>query len=475
MINNKQTLEPIKIQKTVYNAYGLAYHDNHTIFVQNALPEDILAVTPLYSKKNSIFCEIYEILQPSPLRGPTRCPLTTTCGACDWVNIPYENQLSLKSAIYNEIYNGIIPLSLGKGGLLAMPPEGVRVVSRSTHKNVEIPFEKSDIISPSPSIDHYRNKCFFPVQAQNNEIKIGMFARNSHQIIHHDHCYLYPPIYKQITNHIKDWITNTNSQPYNETDHSGNIRHIGIRSSQNLAQILIIIVTKENTLPKKDSLIKSLTSTFPKITGIIQNIQPRPNNTITSDHSLTLYGHDYLEDTLNNITLRIHHNAFFQINSAQAQIIYNDILTHLDPQDIVLDAYSGIGTIAFCIHHKVKKVICIESSPAGHTANLQNQKLLHTKNITAINQKTETILTKTLIDHKINTIIFDPPRKGLDKSIISTLATHKIPKIIYLSCDPTTQKRDLLTLQDIGYKITTLQAYDMFPHTYHIESLAILS
>jgi len=440
MTIDSRFLSPVEIKKVVYNAYGLAHYENLTLFVEAALPGDVLTVKPLYNKKKSIFCVIDQILTPSPLRKSIRCPLSTNCGACDWVNVDYPEQLNLKTSILCEI------------------------------------FQNPDInITPSPVIDYYRNKCFFPVQKIQNNIEIGMFARNSHEIIPHKHCFLYPTIYKDILNHIKEWMIASKTKPYSEVDYSGNIRHIGIRSSRDLSQIIVIIVTKNNTLPHKEALISSLNTHFPSIQGIIQNIQHLPNNTITSDHSITLYGKPYLHDTLNNISLRIHYNAFYQINSPQAEIIYNDILTYLAPDDIVLDAYSGIGTIAFCIYKKVKNVYCIESSLAGHSANVQNQQLLKTKNIHAIHQKTENSIDKTIADHNINTIIFDPPRKGLETSTIATLTTLKIPKIIYLSCDPTTQKRDLQALTNIGYKITNHKAYDMFPHTFHIESLAILT
>jgi len=428
----------VKIAKIVNKGYGLGYHEDKTVFVTGAFPHELVKVNLLYTKKNSYFCEIVEVREPSAFRGATRCEVSGTCGACDWVNVDYSKQLQLKTAIYSDI------------------------------------FRQTLSVQASPQVDHYRNKCLFPVQTMGSYIITGMYARNSHNIVPHRHCLLYPTIFHRILQRVIQWAKETGKQPYNEHTREGNIRHIGIRCSSDQSELLVFIVTKKTTLCKVESLVSELTKNFPQIVGIIHNIQPKPDNVIMGSTSHLLYGQNYFNDTLCNNKLRIHSNAFYQLNTKQAETIYTDMMALLHCEDIVLDAYSGIGTIAFCICKSVKKVVCIEEDTEGHKANIENQRLLQTENITAINQKTENIIESVLQDHKINVVIFDPPRKGLESSIIDTIASHKIPKVLYLSCDCATQKRDLQLFETAGYKVTSLQGYDMFPHTWHIESLAVL-
>jgi len=428
----------VKIAKIVNKGYGLGYYEGKTVFVAGAFPPELVNVNLLYTKKNSWFCEVVEVMEPSSFRGASRCEASGSCGACDWVDIVYPQQIQLKTAIYCDIYKQTLT------------------------------------VKESPLVDHYRNKCLFPVQSMGSEIITGMYARNSHDIVQHSHCFLYPPIFHRILQRVIQWAKETGKQPYNEYTRVGNIRHIGIRGSSDQKELLVFIVTKKTTLCKVDSLVSDLIKDFPQIVGIIHNIQPKPDNVIMGSTSHLLYGQNYFEDVLCDCKLRIHGNAFYQLNAKQAEIIYKDMMALLHCEDVVLDAYSGIGTIAFCIHQSVKKVICIEEDIEGHKANIENQRLLQIENITAINQKTENIIESVLQDHKINVVIFDPPRKGLESSIIDTIASHKIKKVLYLSCDCATQKRDLQLFEQAGYKVVSLQGYDMFPHTWHIESLAVL-
>jgi len=431
----------VKIERVVNQGYSIGFYEDKTVFVAGALPDELLKVSLLYTKKRSLFCEIVEVIEPSSFRGETRCEASGCCGACEWVNVEYPKQIQLKTDIYNGLF--------------------------ASHR-------QSLTVKKSPQIDHYRNKCFFPVQERDGEFITGMYARNSHNIVQHSHCLLYPPIYQRILQRVIAILKEVGEQPYNERTKKGNIRHIGIRGSSKQRQLLVFIVTKKTTLLQPDTLASELKRGFPQIVGIVHNIQPKPDNVIMGNNSRLVYGHGYFNDRLCGRRLRIYGNAFYQLNTRQAEIIYTSMKAHLHSEDVVLDAYSGIGTIAFCIHQSVKKVVCIEEDAKGHKANIYNQRLLKTENITAINQKTEDAIEPVLNEHNINVVIFDPPRKGLEKSIIDIVVSHKIPKVLYLSCDCATQKRDLQLFETAGYKVISLQGYDMFPHTWHVESLAVL-
>ena len=440
----------IKVEKVVFEGFGIGYLKNGgkiedtadeftTVFIINGLPNDIVVAKFLYKKKKSFFCDIENIIQPSPFRDLTRCKNSLKCGACDWVDVSYNKQIALKTKLFNEIYG---------------------------MKNLKV--------VKSPKIDYYRNKCFFPVQMKNKEVRIGMYSRNTHEIIPHEHCYLYPQVYKKIIYIIHKWILTAKIEPYNEKTQKGNLRHIGIRSSEDLSSIIVILVTKTKKISFPKVLVQKLRAEVPELCGVVQNFQPENSNVILGRDFKNLWGHQFYTESFANLKLKINHQSFFQINTFVAKIIYQDILANIDYGDVVIDAYSGIGTIGFFVAQKAKQVICIEETESGNIAYAVSQRQSKVSNIIQIHAKTENVIGKVLKENNVDVIILDPPRKGLEKSIIEAISDKMIKKIIYMSCNPMTHKRDLELYKQKGYKLTCLKGYDMFPHTWHIESLAVI-
>jgi 23S rRNA (uracil1939-C5)-methyltransferase len=428
----------IKIKKIVYEGYGLGYEidnpDSPTYFVLNAFPDDIVKVNVLYKKKTSLFCEIAEIVTPSPYRGDTRCEVSNLCGACDWVIIDYIKQIELKSNIYQDIF--------GSG----------------------------HIIEPSPVVDFYRNKCFFPVQKIDDTISVGMFERNTHKVIKHDNCYLYPSVFAEISKTIVDWMITAKAEPYDETTHTGLVRHIGIRCSSDMSEIQVILVTTKTKIPFSKMLVNSLLDKFSNIKSIVQNIQSARSNVIVGEKDKLLYGSYFISDKVGHLRLCVHYAAFLQINLAQAEKIYTKISEFVSSNNKVLDAYCGIGSIGLFIANKVKQVYLLDENTAAYQSQQKTIELNNLSNVVAGQGKSK--LDGTL-DYDV--IIYDPPRKGLDRETILSFANSQHDKkIIYLSCNPSTQRRDIEIFNSIGYKVTYLQGFDMFPHTWHIESLAVL-
>ena len=430
----------LKIEKIVFGGCGLGYHESKTCFVFGSFVDDVVNVKVLYTKKNSYFCEIVEIVEPSKYRGETRCELARLCGACNWVNVDYDKQIEIKTTIYNNVFDN------SKNDLL---------------------------ISESPVIDYYRNKCFYPVQLQDDKIVIGMYAHSTHDVVEHKHCFLYPKIFRDIVDDIKEWMSLAKVKPYDREMHSGEVRHIGFRYSADSKSIIVVLVTRTKRLSFTKILVRELTKKYSEVVGIVQNIQDLQTNVVLGTKEKVLYGDSYFIETLGGKSFKIDYNAFCQVNIQQALKVYNDIATFVNEGSVAIDAYSGIGFIANFVADKAKKVICIESNKVAVSCGIYNSKLNNFDNIYYTVGQTETVLENTIATHKPDTIIFDPPRRGLQKSVVETVSRHKI-KIIYLSCDPVTQRRDIGLLKENGYKLTHLKGYDMFPHTWHIESLAVL-
>ena len=444
LIETNHIIHNVQIVKTVNNGYGLAYYQGKTIFVENALTGDIADLELLYTKKKHIYAKIHKIIEPSPLRKNRRCMLSDRCGACNWVDIDYENQLKLKNEIIDGIYQNI-------------------------NKSVKI-----HPIIASELVDFYRNKSFFPLALEKNKPVYGMYQRGSHNVIRQESCFLHPPLYNEIADEIISYIKNTNSLIYDEETHTGNLKHIGIRSNHDMSEILLIIVSKTSKLSFTQLLVKRIKKKFPEICGIIQNIQPAKTNVILGERDKIIYGRKYINDRIGNLNLQIHYKSFFQVNIKQAELMYKQITNLSGNNKTIIDAYSGIGTIGLFLSSKHNKVISIECNPEA-VMNAKNNALLNSiNNIEFIEGETENVLPTIIKNKDIDLLVFDPPRKGLDLKTIELIAKLKIKEIIYMSCNPITQNRDLQHFFQLGYSTNDIYSYDMFPHTWHIETLCHL-
>lgn len=444
MIDFPEIIASLKIEKCINKAYGLAYFEQYTVFVENTLPGDLVNVQVLYRKKNVLFAIVHDFIAYSPIKRINRCSVSHECGGCEWVNISYSDQSKLKNIILEDIY---YPLK----DLISISPMTV-----------------------APNPDEYRNKSFMPVSVEHGNLVYGMFERSTHHVIPHDKCYLHPALFNQIADEVMSFLKKSNAEIYNEEKHSGNIRHIGIRYSEQTHEILLVIVTKNRKLGFTNLLVKQICSQFPQIVGIIQNIQPDPNNIIIGDGDKILFGRNYLFEQLGDIRYKLHYKSFFQVNSAQALQMYNKIKELSGKDKTVLDAYSGVGSIGLFLASEHKKVIFIESHPDAHLNAIENAQLNQISNTEFLCGNVEDLLPSILNNQNIDLIIFDPPRKGIDPSALELTASLKIPKIIYMSCNPSTQVRDLKILANHHYQIKEILPYDMFPHTWHIESIAVL-
>ena len=444
MIDFPAFIDNLTIEKVVNKGFGLAHYQNFTVFVEYALPGDIVKVEVSHKKKNSLFARIVHYYSHSTLNKVSNCSVNGVCGGCDWVNIAYDEQLSLKNQIIEDIYT---PL---KEIIKAQP------------------------VVASPKIYHYRNKAFLPLTLKNGKPVYGIFARSSHQVITHEKCFIQPEIFNQIADEFLIYLEKAKAEIYNEIDESGNFRHIGIRISETTGEILLIIVSKKRKLPFTQLLVKNLLEKFPQIVGIIQNVQPDKTNIILGDDDKILFGRDFLWEKLDNLSFKVHYKAFFQVNHSQTLNIYHKIKNLSGSNKNILDAFSGTGSIGIFCASQHNNVTFIESNKDAHLNAVENAELNNLKNCSFYNAEVETILPEIMGKHPLDLIIFDPPRKGIEESALKLISELKIPEIIYMSCNPSTQVRDLKILTSFGYKISELHTYDMFPHTWHVESLAHL-
>lgn len=434
-------IKNLKIEKLVYKGFGLGFSNSQPVFVTGALPGEVINAKIEYKKGKSNFASIHEILTKSPDRIEPQCEVFGICGGCDWLNLKYEMQLKYKQQIVDDIYH-----------------------------NYNIP--TFPIISGDKP-DYYRNKSYFPISLRNNQPSIGMFARRSHEVVPHKQCLLHPEFFDKLGRVFLSYAKAARISVYNEKNSKGSARHLGIRYSNQTNELIVVFVSKTRKVPFTNQLVRVLRENFPQITGVVLNINPHKTNVILGNDDKILFGRDHIFEKISNIKFKLHYKSFFQVNLSTTEKMYDFIKAQLCNSKCVVDAYCGVGSIALNAAGSCQKIFGIENNINAVKDAEINAELNGIENCKFIDGNVETELAKLTKSEKIDTIIFDPPRKGLDKTMIAEL-TDSIQKIIYVSCDPNTQKRDVELLINKGFKPVLMQPFDMFPHTFHIENVIVL-
>ncbi len=445
----KQILK-LKIEKMAMGGLGIAYAEGKAIFVPYTAIGDIVDIDITVEKKDYAYGKVKKYISYSDLRVEVKCPSFAAeipCGGCDWLMLKYSEQLKQKNQLLLELFSPFIDKAL-----------------------IYFP-------APAPQIKHYRNKVFMPVgkNIQTGKITFGMYARYSHQIVEHITCENHPPIFDQLANSLMEFCLKAKVEPYNEIEHRGQLRYIGFRGNSEGSQILVILVTLSGKLPFTNLLVKKLTSEFPAVKGIIQNINRQKGNVILGNETKLLYGSENLDDNLCGLKFRVNYRSFWQINTRTMEMIIFFLQDFVHPKDVIVDAYCGIGAIGLSLATKVKCVILLEEFPTAIEDARLNAVSNKIQNVSFRTGKVEDNLTEVLEKEKPDVLIMDPPRSGVQQKALEAIIQAQVKQILYLSCSPMTLARDLNTLlAGEEYKVVFLQPFDMFPNTWHIECLAYL-
>ena len=281
------------------------------------------------------------------------------------------------------------------------------------------------------------------------------------------------PIASKVMNRLKVWFNELNISVYNEQK-QGLMRHVVIRTGHHSRELMVIFVTNGRKFKQSDLLVQKLIDTFPEITSIKHNINNTHSNVILGAESNTLYGETTINDKLSDVTFKISDQSFYQINSIQTEKLYQLAIEYanLNQDDIVLDTYCGIGTIGLYMAPKAKHVYGVEVVPEAIEDAQQNATINQFENTTFVCGKAEEVILKWKSQGiKPDVVMVDPPRKGCDETFLQTLLELNPRKIVYISCNPSTQQRDAQYLAQ-HYKLTKITPVDMFPHTTHVETVA---
>ena len=436
-----------------YEGEGIAkINDTFTVFIEGALKGERVNVRIVKSKKSFAYGKLLEVIEPSLERCEAKCSIHKRCGGCKLQYSTYKEQLNFK---FERVKDCITKIGKLDESIVQFP------------LGMDEPWR-------------YRNKVQLPIGMVNGELKIGFFAPRSHEIIDMETCLIQDEIADKVVGITRSWIKKNNIKPYNidgKYDETGILRHIMIRRGFTTNEVMVVLVTNGSKLPNKDEFISLITENIPGIKSIVQNINSKPTNVILGQECITLWGESTISDYIGEFKFNISPLSFFQVNPVQTEVLYNKALEYagLTGDETVFDAYCGTGTITLFLSQKAKKVYGVEIIPqAIENANI-NAKENNVNNVEFFVGESEVVIPDLINKGiKADVVVVDPPRKGCDVKLLNAITNIDAKKIVYVSCDPSTLARDLAILEGNGYKTVKVQPVDMFPHTAHIENVALL-
>lgn len=448
MIPEKNKIYEVEVLGLGDGGEGVGRIDNFTIFIEGALPSEKISVKVIEVKKNYAVGKLEKILRESPARVQPVCSFFPQCGGCQLQHLNYQAQLQIKKQ---------------------------KVIDAVERIGKIFDAEIFDTIGAENFLN-YRNKMQFPVGVEKNNLIAGCFAKKSHKIIDVENCLIQREGNNKILRAVKKVAKKFNLAPYDEKTGAGVLRHIMGRVGFN-NELMIVLVTATKTIPHEKNFVAELVKELPEVASIQQNIQPAKNNVILGKETKILFGKPTITEKLFDLKFNISARSFFQVNTRQAEILYQTALNfaELSGSEIVIDAYCGTGTLSLFLAKSSKKVFGIEiekSAIDDAKKNSAENKILNTEFIVgdAVKIIHELYVQKIFAD----VVVVDPPRAGCEEKVLKTFVAMKPKKIIYVSCNPATLARDLKILQDLNYTAKKIQPVDMFPFTSHIEAVAQL-
>lgn len=429
---------------------GIGKFEGFTVFVDGGLVKDKIKVKITKSKKNYAVGDIVEIIEPSPYRVERKCSKELKdCGGCQIQELDYQEQLNIKTNEVKQVISRIGKLE----DVVVHPALGM-----------EEPFR-------------YRNKAQFPIQKVDGSPVIGFYKKKSHDIIPTDQCIIQHDVNDKIIKIIKTYIRAYKVSVYDEKTHTGVLRHLVTKVGFASKEVMVVLVANGRKLPYLNELASVLKENIPGFKTLVVNVNREKTNVILGNENRVIYGDGKINDNIGDLVFEISPLSFFQVNPVQTEVLYNKALEYaaLGENDTVLDIYCGIGTISLFLAQRAKKVYGIEIVEEAIKDAKRNAEINNLDNVEFYVGKAEDVVPKMYKQGKrANVVVVDPPRKGCDEKVLDTIVSMQPDRVVYVSCNPSTLARDLAYLNEKGYKSLEVQPVDMFPHSVHIENVALI-
>lgn len=384
-----------------------------------------------------------DLITRSPKRQKVICPIFHTCGGCDFLHIMYDEQVSMKEKYLNESFK---PLKY---------PSKIHVI-------------------PNPKPLHYRHKVVLSATNVKTQLRLGLYREQSKEVIPFLSCYLHDEKTNDVLKTIEDVLNVYKIKAYDLDAKQGIMKHVLIRKSYHEKTMMVVLVTQGHILPHAKDMVQIIREKHPEVITIIQNIHRKNTRLVLLEEEKILYGTGYIFDQIDDLKFRLSARSFYQINPLQMMKLYEQAidLLNIAPTDIIFDTYSGIGTLSLLAAKKAKQVIAIETNEKAHQDALFNRKLNHLDHVTFIRDDVEGFMMH--YQGSVDGLIMDPTREGSTPRFLNAVMKLKPKRIVYISCEPQTQIRDLAHLTKM-YDIKRIIGVDMFSNTVHVESITLLS
>jgi len=436
----------LKIDDLGSHGEGVGRYEGFTIFVEGALPGETVRAQIIQLQKRYGRGRLLTIETPSKHRVKPPCHLFAKCGGCQLMHLDYGRQLEIKTGRVRD---------------------ALQRIGNITDVNV------SPCIASESQLA-YRNKIQLPARNTPNGIALGLYAVSSHELVPIDHCQIHCDIGDQVYGEVLSIIKGSGITAYDPANGKGELRHVLIKSAVVLQQVLVVLVTSKDHSPLLSAIAKLIMKKCPQVKGVVHNINREKDNVILGDIYNVLEGSSHIDEKLADLTFKISPASFFQVNPEQAVKLYAQALAfaELTGRETVLDAYCGVGTLSLFFARNAKSVVGVECVPEAIADAKTNAKVNGIENVTFVCDSSERFIG-TL--KSIDVAILNPPRKGCAPALLKGIARAGPKRVIYISCDPATLARDLALLRSYGYQIDSVQPFDMFPQTAHVETVVKLS
>ncbi|MBN1866265.1 23S rRNA (uracil(1939)-C(5))-methyltransferase RlmD [Candidatus Sumerlaeota bacterium] len=446
----RETALELTVEDLAYGGQGIGRIGGFVVFVDQGVPGDRLRVRVTRRRKNHAEARIEEILSPSPHRIVPPCPLFGECGGCTWQNLPYEQQLVHKQR---------------------------QAEATLQHLGAARP-ERIESIVASPREWRYRNKMdyTFGTDAEGNAIlgfhRPGQFSK----ILEVPKCLLQPEPMDAILGAMTRWVRSKKLTAHDPLKHTGFLRHLILRHSVASDEYIALLLTREGELPDPPELVEALREACPRLKGFVWGVNAGLADVAKQDREVWRWGEPQLDEKIGHLTFRVSPLSFFQVNTPAAERLYG-VVRDMVPGDgsapRLLDAYCGTGTIGLFCADKVRDLVGIELLRDAIWDARANAERNGIANCTFLagNMREALPLAASMPGGDFGCVIMDPPRGGMDKRSLKGLLALRAPRMIYVSCNPSTLARDLVEIVGSGYRPALMQPVDLFPQTFHIETV----
>ena len=427
---------------------GIAHIEGITVFIPNAIAGERVRVRIETVRKTWAAGKITELLEKSPHRVNRQCPVAKLCGGCDFWHMDYQEETRLKADRVKTCLNRLAGEKLDEVPILA-----------------------------APDCRGYRNKAQYPVASKKGRAYAGFFRAGTHDVVENSRCLILPQETDQVKDAVIDHVNQFRVPVYDETAHTGLLRHIYVRRGAVSGQILVCLAVNGRTLPHAPELVERLKK-IPGFATLVLSVNTKKGNAVLGDEFITLYGPGFIEDTLCGLNFRLSPRSFYQVNHAQAQRLYQAAiqLADISKEDLVLDLYCGVGTITLAMASAAGKVMGVEVVPQAIEDAKDNAVRNGIGNAEFFcGDAGEAALALEAKGIHPDVITVDPPRKGMNADTIEAITRMSPRRLVYVSCDPATLARDIALLKQRGFRVEKAMAADLFPRCSHVESICLLT